>query len=52
MKHSLRAFKISFELAEEWISEFEDKLIAVVQSEELKDKRVKKINRASRPMRQ
>lgn len=47
MKHSLQAFKISFELAEERISKFEDRSIAIVQSGEPKDKKMKKINRTS-----
>ena len=44
MKHSLVAFRVNFELAEERISEFEDRSIEIVQFKELKEKRMRKLN--------
>lgn len=39
-KHLLGEFKINFEPPEGRISEFKDRLIAIIQSEEAKNKRI------------
>ena len=42
LKISLEGFKSKFENAEDGISEFEDKTTDIIQSEEQKEKRMKK----------
>ena len=50
MKNSLERFKGIFEQAEERISELEDRTIEIVESEEQKEKRLKKSEQSLREL--